>query len=115
MSMNNSSVTNEKLISTIMTNLKENSSQSAVKTLYNTIFNNTILPSLNGLPCNNVPRDDKAHHRNLAKAKALLRSHLPYRLAHYCTQDPTRDSLYIAINNFKYNLNADFHTLFNYK
>jgi hypothetical protein len=113
--MNNHSVHNEALISKIIKNLSENKRQSKVTTLRHTIFNSTILPELKKLPCNVAPRNDKQYRNNLAIAYKILRKHLRYNLASFCARNPQADSLYYTINDFKYELNSNFHNYFNYK
>jgi hypothetical protein len=112
MTMNNSSLYNEPLISLIMLNLKERVNVNPVTVIRNTVFNQTILPEIKKMKCNLVPRNEKNHRLNMAKAYKILRYYFRYNHMVFCGKNPDCDSLYHAINDFKYRLNSDFFTIF---
>jgi hypothetical protein len=112
MTMNNHSSHNEKLISLIMLNLKERTNVNPVTVIRNTVFNMTILPEIYKMKCNLVPRNEQLHRANMAKAYKILRHHFRYNHIVFCGRNPECDSLYHAIDYFKYQLNSDFFTIF---
>lgn len=112
MTMNNSSVLNERLIALIDINIKARPNANAIQVLRSTIFNNTIYPSLHRLNDRPIVRRNSDNRKNQAVAWRILRKKLPYNLAVFCTRNVSCDSLYHAINDFKYECNSNFHTLF---
>lgn len=133
MSMNNHSTVNEQLISQIMQNVTIRSPRKRLTCLYWTIINNSILRSVSFYDIRIKLTDEDAiqHHgsdvktlqkrypaatSNVAKALKVLRKHLPYKTAKALVSDPDNlrsDTLYHAINDFKFECNSNFHTLFN--
>jgi hypothetical protein len=112
MTMNNYSLQNEKLISLIMLNLKDRKNVNAVTVIRNTVFNMTILPEVKKMKCNLVPRNENLYRLNMSKAYKILRHHFKYNHMVFCGRNPDSDSLYHSIYDFKYQLNADFFTIF---
>ena len=132
MSMNNDSLTNEKLIVLIARNLSEARERSKTSVLYNTIINNTILKSVTTykidsvLTCkdriehfgtNRITKEYKYKHyrKNQARALKILREKLPINTALFCSRNPYSDTLYHAISDFKYLCNSDRHVIFNFE
>lgn len=133
MSMDNSSTINEQLISQAIDNVMKAPKSRRVSRLYWTIINNSILKSITEYGVYVELKDDDAiaHHgsrrklvmkrypndvKNMAQALKVLRKHLPYKTAKMlvASKDNMRlDTLYHAINDFKFRCNSDFYTLFN--
>lgn len=134
MSMNNDSLTNEKLIKQIRTNITNCGNRSKVSVFYWSIINLTILKSISSYEkyVTQTSEESIAHHgcinpllkfsypekqrdKNIAIAMRKLRKKIPYNTALYCIRNIECDTLYHAINDFKYDLNSWGHNYFNLK
>ena len=134
MSMNNDSLTNEKMIKEIQRNIKHCGNRRPLKVLYWSIINLSILPKISQYEkrVEQTTQESIDHHgckyptlkfsfnqiqrdQNIAIAMRILRKILPYNSACFCLRvlEQNPDTLYWAINDFKYRMNSDFYTLFN--
>lgn len=132
--MNNNSLYNESLISHIRECHKRN--KLNVKGLYWIIINNTCGSEISEYKENVIidpnDRDRLLHYGsdrfintisypnkwdNIAKALKVLRKIMPYgKACYFLESDNLRsDSFYHVINDFKYKLNSDWYTLFNFE
>ncbi len=134
MSMNNDSLTNEKMINQIQINVRNCGKRSKLNTIYWSIINLSILPKISQYekrveqttqesidyhgckyPTLNFSFNQIQRDKNIAIAMRILRKILPYNSACFCLRvlEQNPDTLYWAINDFKYRMNSDFYTLFN--
>lgn len=131
--MNNNSLYNEALITHIRECHKRN--KLTVKGLYWIIINNTCLKDISEYK-ETVKIDsrdlDRVNHygalsfmqsrsypkkwSNISKALCVLRKIMSYSKAKYFLKcdNLTSDSFYYVINDFKYELNSNWYTLFNF-
>lgn len=134
MSMNNSSTINEQLIAQIIHNVDNAPVSKRISRLYNTIINQSVLHPVTEYDerVTLVDEDAIIHHgcttktvtkkypnarKNLATAIRILRQKLPMKQAKWLVSDKDNlksDSLYHAINDFKYRCNSDYYALFSF-
>ena len=126
MSMNNDSVTNEKMIKDIQRNIKHCCNRKPIHVLYWSIINLSVLPKITQyekrveqftpeainhhgckFPVLKFSFEQKQADQNISIALKILRKILPYNSACFClrTLEQSPDTLYHVINDFKYRIN----------